>query len=1432
MKKLSILLIVFMVLDFINFQTLKSQSSGITTPEFISFEPVDVTDMVNILTGDFNYTIPLINIPSPEGGYPLALSYHAGITLEEESSWVGLGWNINAGAINRFVNGIPDDSYKSDFFIHDTWSGGSTYQYGLLIPLPNGVGVNVGFSNDTYTGFSMNYVGMQIQGIRMGVGQNGMDLGYSLRFGGGRYGAKTSIGISLNGIGGDFSAELHGNTGLNSTSVSYDPKTGVGYSMSMGTTLGTGGFKGVQYSTNANGFVSDPKISTETSKELDLLFYSQKCTRYWIDSEVAIEQTGIVNSGAISYPPVRTFDRVILWDELSYNMYSDKSESLNPETTFGASFPAYDIYNVSGQGIGGNIQPLVLENGSLSSHPKTNIKHFLDPFGGLYVNIDYVYNKPYNILSNKKSFRFLNDFSNSHIVTNETNLFQFDNTNPSDPHIDYIGSGLGYTQTILDPTAYDIFTHRLTGSYHIDYFSNEEINNETAKSQGFSDYSGVSNRLSFSTYDISKQIGGFSITKPDGITYHYALPAYSYGFLQYHINTKKGTATKKITSNNPYAYLWLLTTITGPDYFDKNNNGYADEGDYGQWINFRYGKWTDSEIYRSPGKGGISDLDGSKMVTGGYKQRYYLDAVYTRTHTAIFAKSTKEDGRMPLNILSGDNINTSGGFSSISGRSLKLNEIVLLKNESIKQLLSNSNTILNNVIALGNLSTNNIQNLIDHGDLAVLKNMSQFNEKVIKLISFIYDYSLVPETPNNLESGGKLTLKGITSNGRSNCSVLPPYIFNYELKSPKSGTMTINYINGDLSGFNLVNKKIRITCSNNSLEKGDIICFSGANCGTKYATILDNVNGNIYDAKIIGFAYPTSTDKNVTLSYKTTKNPPYEQEHRDMWGAFKSDYVKYIDNNNDDITRLTTEVSQKATDVWSLRNVITPTGTELSIDYESDSYTNVGVQNPPVLNIKHELQVKLTGSSTYSALGQWFNCANIDLIKLFVYEQNVYDLIKENIQIGDIINITSSIEHLDKVKSASSWGVLNSDQNCLEIGQLLVNSFDFENNAIIVSDPYHFLVSHVTNKGTALSFIHFGSYITLPRNELYGGGIRVKSVSTNDNNGNVLSTKYSYENGTTSFEPLGYDGVYFNRDAVSMTYPFSIEHIEAYKRSYWDLFKQQMLLSPILPSPSVLYNKVSKETYSMGVKGDLTEVYEFQTFNHNMIQPIVTKYITSDAITSGSITFYNRIVCRNIKDYTSSIGDLISYKVFSQSNQLVSSLTNEYTSNIPTNQGIIQEVHNEHRTIQFIGEGSKKEHLATTSVYTRYPSILISMKQSYLNQITEIKYNKFDAITGQPTEIETILPSGKDIKTEIIPAFRLSDYQAMGLKITNSTNKNMLTQEAATFSSINIGTASSKNWKIIGVGVQTWNSNWNIIAGTGVENQTGVWRKHKTFAWK
>ena len=84
-------------------------TNGPTMPEVSSFAQIGNDNMVDLFTGDFNYNIPLFNLPGPDGGYPFNLHYNSGVAMEQEASWVGLGFNLNVGAINRQVRGLPDD---------------------------------------------------------------------------------------------------------------------------------------------------------------------------------------------------------------------------------------------------------------------------------------------------------------------------------------------------------------------------------------------------------------------------------------------------------------------------------------------------------------------------------------------------------------------------------------------------------------------------------------------------------------------------------------------------------------------------------------------------------------------------------------------------------------------------------------------------------------------------------------------------------------------------------------------------------------------------------------------------------------------------------------------------------------------------------------------------------------------------------------------------------------------------------------------------------------------------------------------------------------------------------------------------------------------------------------------------------------------------
>ena len=124
---------------------LKAQTGGPGQPEFMQFQQAGTSNLVNPASGTFSYQIPLFTI----GGYPMNLTYQSGIQMEDVSSMVGLGWNLNAGSIVRTLRGLPDDFYgdlmtkKYSVKPNETFGG----KLGVdleLAGLPDNLGVSVG----------------------------------------------------------------------------------------------------------------------------------------------------------------------------------------------------------------------------------------------------------------------------------------------------------------------------------------------------------------------------------------------------------------------------------------------------------------------------------------------------------------------------------------------------------------------------------------------------------------------------------------------------------------------------------------------------------------------------------------------------------------------------------------------------------------------------------------------------------------------------------------------------------------------------------------------------------------------------------------------------------------------------------------------------------------------------------------------------------------------------------------------------------------------------------------------------------------------------------------------------------------------------------------------------------------------------------------
>jgi len=152
-------------------------TSGPAQEEFASFEPVSTSDMVDVYSGDFTYNIPLLSVPGPNGGYPINLAYHSGVGMEQEASWVGLGWNVNVGAINRQLRGLPDDFNGDDVVqttrIKQDWTVGMD----LRTEIDKNFGVPVPNSNPPAFSWQVYYNRYRGVGVRANLSPKKTSLG-------------------------------------------------------------------------------------------------------------------------------------------------------------------------------------------------------------------------------------------------------------------------------------------------------------------------------------------------------------------------------------------------------------------------------------------------------------------------------------------------------------------------------------------------------------------------------------------------------------------------------------------------------------------------------------------------------------------------------------------------------------------------------------------------------------------------------------------------------------------------------------------------------------------------------------------------------------------------------------------------------------------------------------------------------------------------------------------------------------------------------------------------------------------------------------------------------------------------------------------------------------------------------------------------------
>ena len=384
-KTVAIYLALMILLETLQPMRMYALTSGPTQPEFNAFTPIGTSDMVNLSTGDFNYNIPIMDV----GGYPLNLAYNSGITMDQEASWVGLGWNLNVGQISRQVRGLPDDfrgdeiRYEND--LKDNITIGTNFNLSPALlgnDSPFSLGLGVQFNN--YEGITFK-PSIGISYSIAGVAQVGCDLTGAVG-----EGATLSPSVSISGKSGYFKSSLGLSAGLSSrkglenmsmsasasinkgvqrnvdkvtNKVSYSKNTDPNNTQSLGSMGGSLSFNNQSYTpTKRIGFVNKNKTFNATvGGEV-----------FGLEGQVRISGYGSYQTIADSYKDRKVgaygYENTQYKNGsdgvLDFNRENEKTVNRNTNVLPVTNY-TYDIYNIEGQGVSGMFRPFRSQVGYL-----------------------------------------------------------------------------------------------------------------------------------------------------------------------------------------------------------------------------------------------------------------------------------------------------------------------------------------------------------------------------------------------------------------------------------------------------------------------------------------------------------------------------------------------------------------------------------------------------------------------------------------------------------------------------------------------------------------------------------------------------------------------------------------------------------------------------------------------------------------------------------------------------------------------------------------------------------------------------------------------------------------------------------------------------------------------------------------------------------
>jgi len=929
-------------------------TSGPSQPEFSSFEPVGTTNMVDNFSGDFTYNLPVMEVPGPQGsGYPLSLSYHSGASVEEEASWVGLGWTLNSGAINRNTQGLPDDynggkiTFRNQAPKNWTVSSGAGVSFGEVFGVDLkgiGLGANASIRYNNYRGFGYN------------VGA-GITLGRGL----------VSLGYQASDGTGSFSLNVNPSAVLSWNLKSDPAKVTAQREKQQATTTEAQKQKKIDRDKKRQQYNHQAGLGNSASvigSTYGLFSYTQT-SRPGIVNSYHGESFNVSVNIQTSPPPIPAGVTGNLWGNYTYQVNNDEPNSPVPaygylyssnagsgdlmdyhvekegdfnkrDVFLGVPFGDADNFQVSGEGIGGGFR---LYNKKAGHFGPRTAESNVDMYNiGGEIGVGWTFG-PGLDLGKGHTSTVVSDWNRPSKFAaygstdiDEPVFFRFNNdlggewgSNHDDAPVQapLSGGDLNIPQSWYD---YTTDGKRIGRSSYVGFHTNKEMLNASKDKVSAAAYSKneIVNTQSQRALDARKDlIGELAVFNESGARYVYALPVYgknevsmsysarginSVNIFKNYIafsepNTEMIVGDQK---NDEYASTYLLTEITTPDYVDLGSvNSIGENGtspdDLGGYTRFNYKKGTDSDWYtwRMPYRGMLYNKNSHSdpkddMVTysGGEKELYYLRSVETKTHVAIFKMSSRKDAKESPTDANGKN----GEPGSVNSQ--RLDQIDLY---SIDDCVRDPNT-------------NNIKRDTDGTPFI------DSNRKPIKTVHFVYDYSLVKNVPN--------------AEKRTDGQDAPDE--NNPTGANRYGKLTLKQVYFEYNGI----QKMRISPYTFKYEYPT---------ATEYDAFPKEYRPNSDGVTVVNDV----TDKYRSLLL-ADQNPNYTYCSADPWGNYQPNGTNRFDNMWPWVDQ-TVRSNENRFDpaCWNLKVITLPSGGQIHIQYEQDDYSYVQNQAAHVMaNIK------------------------------------------------------------------------------------------------------------------------------------------------------------------------------------------------------------------------------------------------------------------------------------------------------------------------------------------------------------------------------------------------------------------------------------------------------------------------------------------------